>query len=87
METYNILVTGGLKNSSAYMGFAVDMMKADNSMKDGYVYLRHKAVINGVLYGNDGFLHNTSGYQEKFDAWELIYANGGSKVFLPSVIG
>jgi uncharacterized membrane protein len=81
------LVSQGLINVPIYTDSIVELIGKNKSIKDGYVYLRYRGVVNGKLYGKDGNWHNVSKYNGEFMAKNLIYANGGSQVLTPSIIG
>lgn len=76
------LISQGLINVPVYSDSIVELVKKNVSLKDGYVYLRYCAVVEGKLYGKGGNAkwHYMSEYQDTFNDRNVIYANGGSVI-------
>lgn len=74
---------GGLIRVPVYAPSIVEILKASHgSLEDGYIYLRHTAIIDGKLLDQNYMWHNISDYQNEILTRNLIYSNNGSQVWL-----
>ena len=53
----------------------------NNSINEGYIYLRYTAVVNGKLLTMNNQWLNISEYPQSFLEYSKIYGNGGSEVY------
>ncbi len=74
---------GGLIRVPVYAPSIVEILKASHgSLEDGYIYLRHTAIIDGKLLDQNYMWHNISDYQNEILTRNMIYSNNGSQVWL-----
>lgn len=71
----------GLYNNSMYRGFLVGLLGENRTLREGYVFLRYRGVTKGELSGGDRNWYDISNYYKKINNKNLVYSNGGSKVF------
>lgn len=71
----------GLHNNSMYRGFLVGLLGENRTLREGYVFLRYRGVTKGELSGGDHNWYDISNYHKKINDKNLVYTNGGSKVF------
>lgn len=73
--TARLMSQAGL--SSLYISFSMN----DNTIKDGYIYLRYTAVANSKLLTTENQWLNISECPQLFSGRNKIYGNGGSEVY------
>lgn len=77
-----LISQGGLIRVPVYGDSIIERAEKNLSTEDGYIYLRHCAVVNGKLLDKNRRWHNITEYQGIFLYRNNIYSNGGSDVWL-----
>jgi len=72
------LLSQGMIRSPKY---AKALIEDNNSIKEGYIYLRYTGVVNGKLMDRRRQWHNITEYSHLFVGKSEIYDNGGSEIY------
>ncbi|MFW6104950.1 MAG: DUF2206 domain-containing protein [Chloroflexota bacterium] len=79
--THSMLLSQGMIPPRASSSPLVEQLECDKPLKDGYIYLRYRAVVQETLYDRDSQPHSLAEYRNQFLRRNMVYRNGGSEIW------